>query len=322
MEVSLGPDGRPEHLPPIEGLLEGRLEAVARQLNCQYMRDESNETDTGMTRTEKVRDIFSAFRQGTLPEDFRRDLIETTEQVRTAEQCVVQGDFEATIFRLAVHDDGVFNSLCRVMPAGACAAIYFDKVQQQSRQLLSDFDRFCQTAEPPVDPTSPGGFVGVNEVVQQLQHFVSRITANIASRSPHGSEGAAEALVSLLEAVVARNNDPLEQNRFRESFNGEDEDQRNLYHLLIGSIETDSETDARHFVLHALNFLPPLDLYPFDQRLRDVLRKIEVNRAPKQYLLHLGSLIRTANTAAAIGSGYKRPATSNGNSGGFSKRTR
>ena len=80
-----------------------------------------------MTRTEKVRDIFSAFNR-TLPEDTRRDLTETTEQARTAEECVVQGDFEATMFRLAMHDDGVFNSLCKAMPAGACAAIYLSLI--------------------------------------------------------------------------------------------------------------------------------------------------------------------------------------------------
>lgn len=318
--MSLTPDGRPDRLPRIEDLLKGNLMSVAAQLKWQYLREEED----GMTRTEKVRDIFSAFNR-TLPEDTRRDLTETTEQARTAEECVVQGDFEATMFRLAMHDDGVFNSLCKAMPAGACAAIYFDKVQEHSRRLLNDFDRYCATGELPVDPVSPGLGVEVNDVVTQLQRSVSRIEVNIAARAPHGSEGAAEALVSLLESVVARNNDPLEGNPLgRQSFHGEDEDQRNLYHLLIGSVETDSETDARHFVLHALDALPPVDLHQCANRLRDILRKIEVNRAPKPYLLHLGSLIRIAESAAAaaMGSGQKRPAAGNGNSGGYSKRTR
>ncbi|CAG8429762.1 unnamed protein product [Penicillium salamii] len=320
MEVALAPDGRPDLQPRLESLLEGNLEAVAARLRWQCLRDEGDDTGSGMTRTQKVKDIFSAFSK-TLPEEFRPDLNETTEHARTAEQCVVQGDFEATIFRLAVHDDGVFNSLCKVMPPGACAAIYFDKVQGQSRRLLNDFDRYCST-EPHTDPASQGGTVDINEVVEQLQLAVSRIAANIAARSPHGCEGAGEALVSLLESVVARNNDPLEHNRFRDSFHGEDEDQRNLYHLLIGSIETESETDARHFVLHALNTLPPLDLYQFESRLQDILSKLEVNRAPKQYLLSLGSLLQTARSGAAMASGQKRPAAGNGNSGGYSKRTR
>jgi hypothetical protein len=324
-EVALTPDGRPHRLPRIEVLLKGNLGSVAARLNWQYLRDEEDSTGKGMTRTEKVRDIFSAFSNRTLPEDTRRDLTETIEQALTAEQCVVQGDLEATMFRLAVHDDGVFNSLCKAMPAGACAAIYFDKIQEQTRRLLNDFDRYCTTGELPAEPVSPGLGVEVNDVVTQLQSVVSRITSNIAARAPHGSEGAAEALVSLLESVVARNNDPLEGNPLgRETFHGEDEDQRNLYHLLIGSVETDSETDARHFVLHALEALPPVDLHQCANRLRDILRKIEVNRAPKPYLLHLGSIIRIAESAAAggMGSGQKRPATGNGNSGGYSKRNR
>ncbi|KAJ5782368.1 hypothetical protein N7457_004142 [Penicillium paradoxum] len=325
MEVALAPDGRPDRLPRIEVLLKGNLKSVAAQLKWQYLWDEEDAIGTGMTRTEKVRDIFSAFSKRTLPEDTRRDLTETIEHPRTAEQCVVQGDFEATMFRLAVHDDVVFNSLCKVMPAGACAAIYFDKIQEQSRRLLNDFDRYCTTGELPADPVIPGLGVEVNDVVRHLQLSASRIAVNIAARAPHGSEGAAEALVSLLESVVARNNDPLEGNRLgRRSFHGEDEDQRNLYHLLIGSVETDSETDARHFVLHALDALPPVDLHQCANRLRDILRKIEVNRAPKPYLLHLGSILRIAESAAGgpMGSGQKRPAAGNGTSGGYSKRTR
>ncbi|KAJ5558294.1 hypothetical protein N7535_008507 [Penicillium sp. DV-2018c] len=324
MEVALTPDGRPDRLPPIETLVKGDLGSVATRLKWQYLSDEDS-TGKGMTRTEKVRDIFSAFSNRLLPEDTRRDLTETTEQTRTAEQCVVQGDFEATMFRLAVHDDGVFNSLCKAMPAGACAAIYFDKIQQQTRRLLNDFDRYCTTGELPAEPVSSGLGVEVNDVVTQLHLAVSRITSNIATRAPHGSEGAAEALVSLLESVVARNNDPLEGNPLgRETFHGEDEDQRNLYHILIGSVETDSETDARHFVLHALEALPPADLHQCANRLRDILRKIEVNRAPKPYLIHLGNIIRIAESAGsgATGSGQKRPATGNGNAGGYSKRTR
>lgn len=321
--MALASDGRPDRLPRIEDLLKDDLTSVATQLKWHHLREE-DAMGAGMTRTEKVRDIFSAFSKRTLPEDTRRDLTETSEHPRTAEQCVVQGDFEATMFRLAVHDDVVFNSLCKVMPAGACAAIYFDKIQEQSRRLLNDFDRYCKTGELPADPVIPGLGVEVHDIATHLQQLATRIAVNIATRAPHGSEGAVEALVFLLESVVARNNDPLEGNPAgRQSFHGEDEDQRNLYHLLIGSVETDSETDARHFVLHALDALPPADLHQCTDRLRGILRKLEVNRAPKPYLLHLGSIIRIAESAAsgAMGSGQKRPA-GNGNSGGYSKRTR
>lgn len=323
--MALSQDGRPRVHARIEDLLKGKLAAVADRLNWQYLRDEGDGRATGMTRVEKVRDVLSAFSPQILPEDFRQDLSETTTQRRTAEQCVVQGDFEATIFRLAVHDDGVFSSLCRAMPAGACAAIYFDKIHERMRRLLLDFDRYCATGEGLADPSSPGGGIfEVDEVVSQLRRSVSRIHANIAIRAPHGSEGAAKMLVSIFDAISSRNKDALDGNNWgRASFHGEDEDQRNLYHLLIGSEDMDLEPDSELFVLDALETLPKPNIYQFIDTLRDIRRKIEVNRAPKTFLLRLGALVRAAESAGApgaMGSGQKRPAA--GNSGGYSKRSR
>ncbi|KAF7718330.1 Uncharacterized protein PECH_001078 [Penicillium ucsense] len=329
-ELALSHDGRPSMHPQIGELLSGKLEAVADRLNWPCLRAEGDERRTGMTRAEKVRDVLSAFSPKVLPEDFRRDLVETTAQSRTPEQCVVQGDLEATIFRLAVHDDSVFTSICKAMPSGACAVIYFDKIQEQLRRLLAEFDRYCTTGETTAGSVSPGrGLFEVEEVVQQLRRSVSLIHANIALRAPYGSEGAAKALVFILEAVAARNKDALEGNTWgRASFHGEDEDQRNLYHILIGSDDMDLETDSELFVLDALNALPPAELTLHLPKLLEIRSKIEVNRAPKQYLIRLGALIRVVEAASAasssgmgqMGSGQKRPAASN--PGTYSKRSR
>ncbi|KAJ5180535.1 hypothetical protein N7492_003745 [Penicillium capsulatum] len=319
-EVALSRDGRPRVHLRIEDLLQGKLETVADGLNWQYLRVEGDGRTTGMTRTEKVRDVLSAFSTEVLPEDFRQDLAETTTQTRAAEQCVVQGDLEATIFRLAVHDDAVFGSLCKAMPAGACAAIYFDKMHEQTRRLLVDFDRYCATGESPVDANSPGAeSVGIEQVVERLRLSVARIHANILTRAPHGTEGAAKALVSILESVASRNRDALGGNNWnRASFHNEDEDQRNLHHLLIGSDDMNLGPEDDLFVLSALEALPSSDLIQFIPKLREAQAKIEVSRAPRMYLLRLGRLVRGAETA--VGSGQKRPAA--GNSGGNSKRSR
>ncbi|KAI9924090.1 hypothetical protein ASPWEDRAFT_170372 [Aspergillus wentii DTO 134E9] len=308
-DVPLTNDGRSPEFTRIEQLLEGQLETVADQLGCQYTRCEA---DGGMNRPQNVRDIMSAFSPVTLPEEFRLDLVEDPEQSRTPEQCVVQGDFEATMFRLAVHDDVVYNSLCKAMPPGACAAIYFDKIQEKTRRLLADFDRYCQTGQAPTDGTS----VEVGDVVEHLQQNVDRVQANIIARAPHGMEGAAKALVTLLEDVCNRNKDALDGNRWgRASFQGEDEDQRNLYQQLIGKAEETEE----FFVLDALEHLPPGDLSQFGSRMRAMLHRNEVNRAPKAYIIKLSALVRLAESTST-GSGQKRPAA--GTPGGNSKRTR
>ena len=164
----------------------------------------------------------------------------------------------------------------------------------------------------------------VDEVVRHLRLAVSRIHSNIGLRAPHGSEGAAKALVTILEAVAARNKDPLDGNNWgRTSFHGEDEDQRNLYHLLIGCEAVDLEPNTAPFVLEALEALHPSALYQWGKELGAARDKIAVNRAPKAYLLRLDALVRAAESASsgsATGSGQKRPAA--GNSGGHSKRSR
>ncbi|KAL4893326.1 hypothetical protein BDV59DRAFT_207815 [Aspergillus ambiguus] len=296
-EVALSSDGRSLGLVHIEGLLEGNLETVADQLNWQYARSEA---EGGMSRPQNVRDIMSAYSAAVLPEEFRLDLVEDGSQPRTPEQCVVQGDFEATMFRLAVHDDAVYSSLCKAMPPGARAAIYFDKVQERTRRLLADFDRYCQTGqrveEAPMD---------VRRVLGELQRNVSRIQQNIVARAPHGMEGAAKALITLLEDVCNRNKDALDGNQWGGvSFQGEDEDQRNLYHELVGTADETGE----FFILDALDCLGGSDLHQFLGRLQAILRRNEVNRAPKAYILKLSSLIRQAETQSTS-SGQKRRAT-------------
>ncbi|KAE8389737.1 hypothetical protein BDV23DRAFT_172915 [Aspergillus alliaceus] len=308
-DVPLLSDGHPPVFARIERLLDDKFETVAEQLSWQYVR---SEVEGGMSRPQKVRDIMSAFDTVVLPEDFRLDLTDDAGQSRTPEQCVVQGDFVATMFRLAVHDDTVFASLCKAMPPGACAAIYFDKVQESSRKLLADFDRYCQTG-----PLS-GSNVDVDNVIGELQRNVSRIQANIVTRAPYGVEGAAKALVTLLEDICNRNKDSLDGNRWGGvTFHGEDEDQRNLYHQLIGKTEETGE----YFILDALEQVAGSDLHQFRGRLQAVLRRNEVNRAPKAYILKLTALIRRAESSSS-GSGQKRPATATSGGHGQSKRTR
>ncbi|KAL1968493.1 hypothetical protein VTN77DRAFT_1703 [Rasamsonia byssochlamydoides] len=314
--VPLSSGGFSPKLPRLDELLHDRLEAVAEHLDWQYVPGTASPSGSdpengGMTRQDKVRDIMSAFSE-ILPEEFRRDLVETTDQRRTPEQCVVQGDFEATLFRLAVHDDNVYTSLRKAMPAGACAAIYFDKIQKRSRDLLAQFDVYRDTGRLPVGERP----LDVKEVAQRLRQNVNRIQANLSVRIPYGSKGAAQALVMLLQEVSTRNIDAFEGNRWgRVAPPGEDEDDRNLYEQLIGQA---NEAEGL-FVLDALEELPSSVLRQYLPHLNEILGKIEINRAPSPYVLKLKSLIHDAESGATT-SRAKRPAT--GPAGGSQKRTK
>ncbi|RAL15619.1 uncharacterized protein BO97DRAFT_461349 [Aspergillus homomorphus CBS 101889] len=303
-------DGRLPNLGCIRQLLDSKIHTIADEFGWQYTRSEAR---GGMNRQDMVRDIMSAFDSSILPEDFRPDLVnDDAKQSRTPEQCVVQGDFEATLFRLAVHDDAVYASLCKAMPIGACTAIYFDKAQNKIRNLLADFDRYCMTGHLPAGVEK----LDASTVLEEIQGHVNRIRRNLAVRAPHGFDGGSKALITLLENICGRNKDPLEDNDWgRETFHGEDEDQRNLYHQLIGKAK---ETED-FFILEVLEQLPLHALRRFEDKLKAILRRIEVNRAPKAYVIRLGALVRTVESTEA-GTGQKRPssATATGNS----KRTR
>jgi hypothetical protein len=301
--------GRSPDLPPIKQFLDDNMESITDQLDCQYRRGEAEE---GMSRPQKVRDIMTAFEATTLPEDFRLDLVDSTEQRRTPEQCVVQGDIEATMFRLAVHDDIVYTRLCKAMPPGATAAIYFDKILERTRKLLAVFDRYYQTGHPPTD----GSNAEVTQVVRTLRQTIARIHTNITARAPHGTRGAAKALVTLLEDISSRNKDALAGSGRSSGQTDDDEDQRNLYHQLIGK-EDESESFP---ILDALDLLSGADLHPFADRLRAVLHKNEVFPAPRPFLVRLSSLVRGAEAGLPISGRHKRAAGSV--SGGNSKRTR
>jgi hypothetical protein len=286
----------------------------------------------GLSRQEQVRDIMSAFNKVTLPEDFRRDLVESsaTSTPRTPEQCVVQGDFEATIFRLAVHDDNVYSSIRKAMPAGACAAIYFDKVHQKSRNLLTQFDEYRRTgrlpsgsgerqrALPPLD--------NVSEVARELRRHVAQIRSNLAVRMPYGTKGAVEALISLLQEVSARNIDAFENNSWGRVVppGEEDDDDRNLYEQLIGQASDEDGKGEKEgggglFILDVLEEVPASVLESYVSNLRDILGKAEIIPAPSPFLLKLKSLIHDAQSSRTQ-TGGKRPATAD--AGGSHKRTR
>lgn len=338
--LPLSRDGFSPTLPTLHTLLQDRLESLANELEWPFIPE--NEPDAtnrsgetiagGLSRQEQVRDIMSAFNKVTLPEDFRRDLVESsaTSNPRTPEQCVVQGDFEATIFRLAVHDDNVYSSIRKAMPAGACAAIYFDKVHQKSRNLLAQFDEYRRTGRllssnerelPSLD--------NVSEVARELRRHVALIRNNLAARIPYGTKGAVEALIMLLQEVSARNIDAFENNSWgRVAPSGEDEDDRNLYEQLIGQAsdedqgmgdEEGSGGGGGLFILDVLEEVPASVLESYVSSLRDILAKVEVIPAPSPFLLKLKSLIHDAQSSHTQTRG-KRPATAE--AGGSHKRTR
>lgn len=295
-----------------------KMEEIANNVHWPYLAGTSSPTDSGgetpvsMTRPDKARDIMSAFSETTMPDEFRTDLVETINQPRTPEQCVVQGDFEATMFRLAVHDESVYASLRRVMPPGARAAIFFDKMRGRTRALLAEFDLYRQTGALRCDGTAPEAPF----IAGELHKYLEQIQDNIYARSPHGTKGAAEVLVYLLQDVAGRNYDAFEGSDWgRRALPNERDHDRNLYLQLIPQ----SAGAESFFVLDCLETLPEQVLRPWVLQLNAIFGKLRVNAAAVPYLQKLQMLMSEERPSAGA-SGQKRPAT--GSSGSGRKRTR
>lgn len=309
-------------------MIGDNMEKIAKKVQWPYTPVPGSPTGSNsgssMTRPEKARDIMSAFSEITMPDEFRPDLVETISEPRTPEQCVVQGDFEATMFRLAVHDENVYTGLRRVMPAGARAAIFFDKIQRRSRTLLADFDKYCQTGAPRRDD---GVSLEISIVIQELNNNVQQIYKNITSRAPHGPKGAAEALVDLLRAISQRNYDAFEGHGWgRPAPADEGPHDRNLFSQLIGIQKAES---GGFFIIDCLETLPEDILCQWSSQLTAILNDIQASGAPVPYLMKLQSIIVTEpSTGAVLGggppgvgaSGQKRPAV--GSSAAGRKRTK
>ncbi|KDB23551.1 hypothetical protein H109_04554 [Trichophyton interdigitale MR816] len=325
--LKLSQNGECEKLGPMLELIGNLMENICQKVEWPYIPTPGTPPDTqcsltSMSRPEKARDLLSAFSADTMPDEFRPELVETIRQPRTPEQCVVQGDFEATMFRLAVHDENVYASLRKVMPSGARSAIFFDKVQRRIRSLLADFNRYRQKGTP---RQSDHTALEVDVVADEMRDHLRLIQKNMFSRSPHGFKGAAETLLYLLRAVCQFNFDAFETSTWeRPSESDETAEDRNLYFQLIYNPVNGDD----FFVLSCLEQLPEDILQQITPQLDNIFSDMQVNAAPVPYLQKLHSIIAgDIPTKSAVGaalipgaSGQKRPSTAASGSG--RKRTK
>ncbi|KAK2810367.1 hypothetical protein FQN50_003098 [Emmonsiellopsis sp. PD_5] len=311
-------------LPPIYDPVSDIIEETAKNQGWSFIPDagstDSSDQDSGptMSRPEKVRDLLSAF-SSAMPDEFLTDhTAETISQPRTPEGCVVQRDLEATMLRLAVQDEAVYNSLRKAMPSAARALIFFDKIKERYMNLLSNFDKYCENGPMQVE----GAALEIGVVINELHGYVAQIKENIELRAPHSYTTAPDALLYLLREISERDCDAFEDNNWdRENPPTETVDDRNLFLRLIGKPDITSQ----YFILNILEDLPLPTLKGREDQVKQIISNIRVsNMSSKAYLQKLQSLLhrdRQAGTGpGATTYGQKRPAA--GTPGSGRKRTK
>lgn len=260
-------------------------------------------------RMQAVRDIMATM-SPVVADDYRADIFDVSDKI-TDTDVFTKGDLEATVSKILILDDRIFDKFQDLVSRDIRASDYFNKMALKAKEACDRLDDFCE-----VGPSA--GPYDLIWCAQTLLDIVSAISHNVAERQPLSSssrESAAKALVFILGMVVRDRNHDVYQNPNlpRRRPHGEPQRDRNLYLRLIG--DSRSSAAGGYFVIKALQDLP--EALRFVDDLEDILRRLDSVgwAAPQNYRDKLGALILqlksgSANPSPPGTSSGKRPAGS------------
>ncbi|KAK0119177.1 hypothetical protein ONS95_008034 [Cadophora gregata] len=257
-------------------------------------------------RLKTVRDILATFSEIDT-DSYRQDLFKSGDEI-TLEPVLVRRDLEATVAKILVMDDSIFNHFQTLVSHNTRATEYFIKMGAKAQTTLELLDRYCE-----IGPSS--GQHDLISSAQTLVNIVHAIDTNASERqplSPASRVEAAKALVSILSMVVRERNHDAYQNSTwpRRRPHGELSIDRNLYERLIGTTSRTSPAGG-NFVIDALQPLP--EARHFVEELEEILAilgTIGWGPAPQAYREKLGALISQLKGSGLSMSSGKRPAGS------------
>lgn len=272
-------------------------------------------------RAAQVRDILSTFIHSVLPSDYLVQESANINRPRTAEECNIPLNLEATIFRLAANDLAVYDALNRTQSPAACAEIFYSKIRRLVGETLTILDKYLLHGP---SPTTVSGASQSDEsysnplaiTARQLQESVRHVSAGISLRAPHGLRTSFECLLFILNEAVARNRDMyLGVTWERLVPPGEEDWERNLWEWCLRSSaespETDpgrtsgkqpaeldpADTEEDYFVLDTLLKLPSETLGEKMRQLRTIQERMEAQGVDSAYLAQFHKVYEKAATA-------------------------
>ncbi|KAL2072535.1 hypothetical protein VTL71DRAFT_11878 [Oculimacula yallundae] len=252
-----------------------------------------------------VRDILATL-SNLDTDSYRPDLFESAVDINT-ESALVKRDLEATVARILMTDDNIFNHFQTLVSRNVRATDYFDKMGIKAQTTLNLLDRYCE-----IGPSA--GQHDLIRCAQSLVDIVNSISINVTERQPLSSASrseAAKALVSIFSTVVRdRNHDAYQNSTWpRRRPHGELSIDRNLYERLIGTTSRANPAGGT-FIIKALQDLP--EAQQFVEELEEILALLGTigwGPAPQSYRDKLAGLISQLKGGVSMSSG-KRPAGS------------
>ena len=285
------------HLDPATN----RLDSLTRALNRTRGEDAATESDdieseTGsqagdQDRTEWIiQDMLSVFDELQLPEEYGRQpfVQNIPTETTSVENLVVRDSLAATVYGLARHDATFRRSLRKTLTKDFCARQFLDKMKDRILiRALGRLDRHITSGSE-----SDTGII--METADRLRGCVQEIQKYFEDRAPLSKQvkiRAAEIVVDLLRAVCEHNRDIYTEIRWTRTTQDPDEqDDRNLFHNLIGGADEEEEDD--YFALTFMSSLAPDEWMHLLDRLGELLDRLRRNQAPRAYIEKLERIVQ------------------------------
>jgi len=242
-------------------------------------------------KIDEIRDILATLSDLPL-DDYPTNILDDFENF-SADNILVKNDLHATVSRLLILDEALFDQFKNIVPPNVRASDYFYKMGRKAMDAFHRLDLYVENG-PEASSTIQHDVIWC---AQRLIEIVNAIGSNIKTRRPLNTiarRAAAEALISILtEVVIHRNTDAYQNRNFpRRRPHGEPLRDQVLYQRLIGDPSPHHSLSDNSFVIEHLENLPEARF--FIVKLEEVLKHLSGigwGPAPREYRDRLRGII-------------------------------
>lgn len=233
-------------------------------------------------RKRRIRGILASFDRDEIPSHYKPDIfasIDEEQSRRPSSEWVIGDDLEGSLMQKGCHDPAAWVVLNELEPADVRMRKFGQKI---NRLFRAEIEKYDNTVPREAEKTERRALV---EEISQTMRTLSRAAHDDLEDVSEGLNDLAQALISALQEVCARNMDSVRKHgttRTRRSSGGELE--ISLYHHLIHSPQPDEPV----FILAALEAIKALAPGTFKgtamrNKLREILGNLLANGTPKPY---------------------------------------
>lgn len=258
---------------------EERLDTLPRELNRVGFDDRGDVGANPDERKHTVCDILAGFCTGPTktPEELKEEFGEDLSHLPSSE-VLVEGNLQATIYRLAMQDNSFYNRLQEIVPYETRAKQYYETLYLRAQEAMERLTTYATNG--PLNPRD----LTVAACARVLRSLVHQMCQNKDARNAVAPLGAvvtsrlAVILVRLIDHVIDFNHDIYADTRWNRSQpTNEHPRDRNLFAYLIGDPPSpwalDWKTD--YFVIDRLRRFPVNEWEHLTERLDTIRWQIE-----------------------------------------------